>query len=243
MIKLGLIGKDIDYSFSRLYFTEKFEKETIEADYSNFDCKSVQELKELFETRKDCLGFNVTIPYKESVVPFLDEMNKHASAIGAVNTIKRQQNGKLKGFNTDYLGFRKSLQPFLKLKSHNHALILGTGGASKAIAYALELEDITYKFVSRSPKKGQFTYSDLTSAVLSKYTLIINTTPVGTHPNVLECPKILYRALTKDHLLYDLVYNPAESLFLKNGRIQGAKTTNGLEMLKLQAEAAWEIWN
>lgn len=243
MIKLGLIGKNIDYSFSRKYFTEKFERETIEGHYSNFDCQSIDQIKELFKNRKDCAGFNVTIPYKQAVVPFLDDMNKHASAIGAVNTIKRQHNGKLKGFNTDYVGFRKSLQPFLKHSSHNHALILGTGGASKAVAYALELEDIYYKYVSRTPKKGQISYTEINGALLSKYSLIINTTPLGTHPNITNCPKLPYRALTKAHLLYDLVYNPSETQFLKNGREQGAQTVNGLEMLKLQAEAAWKIWN
>ena len=243
MIKLGLIGKNIDYSFSRKYFTEKFENESIDGLYSNYDCATPEEVKNLLDTNEDCDGFNVTIPYKEVVIPYLDELNKHASAIGAINTIKRLTNGKLKGFNTDYLGFRKSLQPFLAVQKHTHALILGTGGASKAIAYALELEDISFKFVSRTPKKDQFSYDALNAALLSKYTLIINTTPLGTYPNITDCPKIPYRLLSKNHLLYDLVYNPVETQFLKNGKEHGTRICNGYEMLKLQAEAAWKIWN
>jgi len=243
MLKFGLIGKNIEYSFSRKYFTEKFEKNDIDASYVNFDCQNIADVRKVLQDREDeCLGFNVTIPYKQTIIPYLDEMNKHASAIGAVNVIKRLNNGRLKGYNTDYIGFRKSLAPFLSQQSHKCALILGTGGASKAVAYTLELEDISFKYVSRNPKKGQLAYDDLTPAILNKYTLIINTTPLGTFPNVTECPKLSYRQLTPKHLLYDLVYNPEETQFLKNGKAQGAITTNGYSMLKQQAEAAWRIW-
>ncbi|MAW95099.1 MULTISPECIES: shikimate dehydrogenase family protein [unclassified Leeuwenhoekiella] len=243
MLKFGLIGKNIEYSFSRKYFTEKFEKNDINASYVNFDCQNIAEVREVLQDRDDeCLGFNVTIPYKQAIIPHLDEMNKHASAIGAVNVIKRLNNGRLKGYNTDYIGFRKSLKPFLSQQNHKCALILGTGGASKAVAYTLELEDISFKYVSRNPKKGQFAYEDLTPAVLNKYTLIINTTPLGTFPNVTDCPKLSYRQLNSKHLLYDLVYNPEETQFLKNGKAQGAMITNGYSMLKQQAEAAWRIW-
>ena len=236
MIKLGLIGKNIEYSFSRKYFTEKFQNESIEGSYVNFDCADEKDLAKLLKEQKDCLGFNVTMP-------LLDELNKHASSIGAINTIKRLPSGKLKGFNTDYIGFRKSLKPFLTRQTHTNALILGTGGASKAIAYALELEDISFKFVSRNPKKGQLSYDEINGAILAKHTLVINTTPLGTYPNVTDCPKIPYRLLTRGHLLYDLVYNPEETQFLKNGKLHGAVISNGYEMLKLQAEAAWTIWN
>ncbi len=243
MLKLGLIGRNIEYSFSRKYFTEKFEKNNIDASYVNFDCQNIAEVVKVLETEdEECLGFNVTIPFKQSVIPYLHEMNKHASAIGAVNVIKRLNNGRLKGYNTDYIGFRKSLKPFLNKHNHKCALILGTGGASKAVAYTLELEDISFKYVSRNPTKGQFAYEDLTPAILNKYTLIVNTTPLGTFPNVTECPKISYRLLTPKHMLYDLVYNPEETQFLKNGKAQGAQTSNGYNMLKLQAEAAWRIW-
>ena len=243
MIKLGLIGKNIEYSFSRKYFTEKFKNESIEGSYVNFDCANKKDVAKLLKEQNDCLGFNVTIPYKQDVMPLLDELNKHASSIGAINTIKRLPSGKLKGFNTDYIGFRKSLKPFLSRQTHTNALVLGTGGASKAIAYALELEDISFKFVSRNPKKGQLSYDDINGAVLAKHTLVINTTPLGTFPNVTDCPKIPYRLLTRGHLLYDLVYNPEETQFLKNGKLHGATISNGYEMLKLQAEAAWTIWN
>ena len=240
--KFGLIGKNIDYSFSRNYFSEKFEKEAIDADYVNFDCKTIDEVRKLLLDNNEAIGFNVTIPYKQSIIPYLDDMNKHAGAIGAVNTIKRLKNGRLKGYNTDYIGFRSSLKPFLETQNHKAALILGTGGASKAVGYTLELEDISFKFVSRNPRRGQLSYDAITPAILSNHTLIINTTPLGTFPEVQACPKLPYRQLTKNHLLYDLVYNPAETLFLKQGRQQGALTTNGLQMLKLQAEAAWKIW-
>lgn len=242
MLKFGLIGKNIDYSFSRSYFAEKFIKESIEASYTNFDCANFEEVKAVLRDNPDCLGFNVTIPYKQDVIALMSEMNKHASAIGAINTIKRLPNGRFKGYNTDYIGFTDSLKPYLKM-NHKNALILGTGGASRAVAYALELKDISYKFVSRQPKKEQLSYEAVTPAVLSKYTLIINTTPLGTFPNVNQSPKLPYKALTSHHLLYDLVYNPSETQFLKNGKAQGAATCNGLEMLKSQAEAAWRIWN
>ncbi len=242
MLKFGLIGKNIEYSFSRKYFTEKFEKNEIDATYVNFDCQTLAEVRSLLQDDTECLGFNVTIPYKQTIIPYLDEMNKHASAIGAVNVIKKLNNGRLKGYNTDYIGFRKSLQPFLKKQNHKCALILGTGGASKAVAYTLELEDISFKYVSRNPKKGQLSYDELTPALLNRHTLLVNTTPLGTFPRVTECPKISYRQLTPKHLLYDLVYNPEMTQFLKNGSEQGAITSNGYAMLKLQAEAAWRIW-
>lgn len=242
MDKYGLIGKDIDYSFSKTYFTEKFKEEQLDASYTNFDCSSIDEVKALLTSRLDVNGFNVTIPYKEKIMPLLQDLNKHAQSIGAVNTIKRLGDGRLKGYNTDYIGFQKSIEPHLT-KRHTKALILGTGGASKAIAYALELKDIDYTFVSRTPTKEQLDYKQLNAALLSKHLLIINCSPLGTYPDVELAPALSYRLLTPDHLLFDLVYNPAETRFLKNGKEQDAKTINGLKMLELQAEAAWKIWN
>jgi len=242
MDKYGLIGKDIDYSFSKTYFTEKFKKEQLDASYTNFDCSSIDEVKTLLTSRLDVNGFNVTIPYKEKIMPLLQDLNKHAQSIGAVNTIKRLGDGRLKGYNTDYIGFQKSIEPHLT-KRHTKALILGTGGASKAIAYALELKDIDYTFVSRTPTKEQLDYKQLNAALLSKHLLIINCSPLGTYPDIEQAPALSYRLLTPDHLLFDLVYNPAESSFLKNGKEQNSKTINGLRMLELQAEAAWKIWN
>ncbi|MGB3776195.1 MAG: shikimate dehydrogenase [Leeuwenhoekiella sp.] len=242
MDKYGLIGKDIEYSFSRVYFTKKFEKEELNASYVNFDCKDIEELKELLKSSNEVKGYNVTIPYKEKIMPLLQDLNKHAQSIGAVNTVKRLSDGRLKGYNTDYVGFQKSIEPYLT-KKHDKALILGTGGASKAIAYALELKDIDYTFVSRNPNKEQLGYTDLNAAILSKHLLIINCSPVGTYPHVDQAPTIPYRLLSKEHLVYDLVYNPAESRFLKNGKEHGATAINGLSMLELQAEAAWKIWN
>jgi len=242
MDKFGLIGKDIDYSFSRTYFTEKFKREQLEAEYVNFDCKNIDELKDLLTNQKEVKGYNVTIPYKEQIMPLLQDLNKHAQSIGAVNTIKRLSDGRLKGYNTDYVGFQKSIEPYLT-KIHEKALILGTGGASKAIAYALELKDIDYTFVSRNPTKDQLNYNALNAAILSKHLLIINCSPLGTFPNVEQAPALPYRLLTKEHLLFDLVYNPAKTRFLKNGEEQGATIINGKSMLEFQAEAAWKIWN
>lgn len=242
MRNFGLIGKNISYSFSRKYFSDKFDQLEIEASYENFDCKDIDEIQKLFDKNGTYEGFNVTIPYKEQVIPFMSEMNKHARSIGAVNTIKRLANGKLKGYNTDHIGFSKSIKPYLK-KHHKTALILGTGGASKAIAYALEMMDIQYKYVSRTPQKDQLSYEAISPAIISKYHIIINCSPIGTHPDIDKAPKIPYYLLTDKHLLYDLVYNPAETKFLREGKKKGAQTCNGLDMLKLQAEAAWRIWN
>lgn len=241
--KFGLVGRDISYSFSRGYFAEKFKSENLPHTYVNFDLQSIDELGYIIESTPNLKGLNVTIPYKEEVIPLLDKLNKRAKKIGAVNTIRISKKNKLIGYNTDYYGFKNSLQPHLS-KQHKRALILGTGGASKAIAYALKKLDIKYAFVSRSKKKGiKFQYTELTDAVVSKYLIIINCTPLGTFPNVDACPNIPYDALTNNHILYDLIYNPEETKFLKQGRKKEATTINGLEMLKLQAEKSWEIWN
>lgn len=240
--KFGLIGKNISYSFSETYFKNKFSIEGIDdAVYSNYDISSIEEFNKLAEDAS-ILGLNVTIPYKEDVIQLLDQLNATAGQIGAVNTIKRLSNGKLKGYNTDYYGFEKSLIPHLK-KHHTKALILGTGGASKAIAYALDRLSINYKFVSRVSKQNCITYQEVTPQVLTNHTLIINCTPLGTSPNVCASPNIPYNSITKNHILFDLIYNPKETLFLKKGKENGATIVNGENMLKYQAEKAWEIWN
>lgn len=243
MRKFGLIGKNISYSFSKSYFTKKFEIESIkDASYDNFDLVSLEEFSSILEKNPEIKGLNVTIPYKEEIIKYLSELSKKAKKIGAVNTIEIKENGWLKGYNTDCYGFKKSIDPFLK-KHHKKALILGTGGASKAIAFVLHELDIKYKFVSRTKSSRSLTYSDLNSDILRDYTVIINCSPVGTFPNVQECPDIPYQHLSQKHLLYDLIYNPSETLFLRNGKEMGAKTSNGLKMLELQAEKAWKIWN
>ncbi|WP_430467740.1 shikimate dehydrogenase family protein [Winogradskyella ouciana] len=241
--KFGLVGRDISYSFSRGYFADKFENEGLPHTYVNFDLQSIEELDDIIKNTPNLKGLNITIPYKEEVTPMLDELNKRARKIGAVNTIRITRYQKLIGYNTDYYGFKNSLQPHLK-KHHKRALILGTGGASKAIAYALKKLKIQYDYVSRSEKEGvKFLYSDLTDDIIASYTIIINCTPIGTFPNVNECPDIPYEAITEMHILYDLIYNPEQTKFLSCGDIKGATTINGLEMLKLQAEKSWEIWN
>ena len=241
--KFGLVGKDISYSFSRGYFKDKFKTENAPHSYVNFDLQSIDELSEIIETSSNLKGLNVTIPYKEQVIPLLDKLNKKAKAIGAVNTIRFTKNNKLVGYNTDFYGFKNSIKPHLK-SHHKKALILGTGGASKAIAYALKKLNIQYDFVSRTKKENvTFLYSDLNNVIISDYTIIINCTPIGTFPNVDACPDIPYEAITKQHILYDLIYNPDQTKFLNQGYIKGAKTINGLEMLRLQAEKSWEIWN
>ncbi|TBN06423.1 shikimate dehydrogenase [Hyunsoonleella flava] len=244
MHKLGLLGKNISYSFSRNYFKNKFEKENITGvSYENFDIESISSFPEIINNTEGLKGLNVTIPYKEAVIPYLDKLNKKAKAIGAVNTIKVTKKGKLVGYNTDCYGFINSLKPFLK-KYHKKALILGTGGASKAVVYTLRERGITCHYVSRTTKNNvKFTYHDLDDGIISKYQIIINCSPVGTFPDIENCPKIPYEAITKKHILFDLIYNPEETTFLRLGKQKGATVINGLNMLKLQAEKAWSIWN
>jgi len=240
--KFGLVGRDISYSFSRGYFADKFKNENLPHSYVNFDLQSIDELVDIIKNTPNLKGLNVTIPYKEAVIPLLDDLNKRAKKIGAVNTIRITSDKKLKGYNTDYYGFKNSIQPHLK-KHHKRALILGTGGASKAIAYALKKLKIDYDYVSRSKKEGvTFLYSDVTDDIISSYQIIINCTPIGTFPNVNDCPNIPYGAITKKHILYDLIYNPEQTKFLSYGNTKGATIINGSEMLKLQAEKSWEIW-
>ncbi|WP_457618782.1 shikimate dehydrogenase family protein [Lutibacter sp.] len=242
--KFGLIGKNISYSFSKKYFTEKFHKLGLDTfRYYNYDLPEIDEFPFiLYQREEDFKGFNVTIPYKESIMKYLDEVEEEALEIGAVNTIKVTSENKLIGYNTDVYGFQKSIEPTLK-KHHKNALILGTGGASKAVSYALNKLEIQNKFVSRKSLESNFLYSDLNENIIEKYTVIINCTPLGTHPNVENSPSIPYQFITNKHLLFDLIYNPAETKFLKEGKKRGAIIKNGYEMLELQAEKSWEIWN
>jgi shikimate dehydrogenase len=240
--QFGLIGKNISYSFSQKYFTNKFKEEKIKnSTYHNFDIKSIDEISDVLKKNPFLKGLNVTIPYKEVVINKIDKLNNKAFEIGAINTIKITKKGKLIGYNTDEYGFRKSLKPHLK-KHHKKALILGTGGASKAIAFALKKLDIGYNYVSRK-KTYDFNYKNLTSKIIEEHQIIINCTPLGTFPNIEERPEIPYEAINSNHLLYDLIYNPSETSFLKKGKIKGATIINGESMLELQAEKSWRIWN
>ena len=244
MNKLGLLGKDISYSFSRTYFKKKFENENIKnTSYENFDIDNIDLFPSIIKNTKGLKGLNVTIPYKEQVIPFLDKVNKKAKAIGAVNTIRITKTGKLVGYNTDCYGFKKTLKPFIK-SYHKKALILGTGGASKAIAYTLDEMGITYQYVSRKLSDGVgFSYETLTEDDISDNQIIINATPLGTFPNIEDCPNIPYHAINEKHILFDLIYNPEETKFLKLGNKNRATTINGFLMLEFQAEKAWSIWN
>jgi len=237
MRTFGLIGKTLSHSFSEVYFNEKFLKEDIsDAEYKNFELNNISEFTDLISKMK-LSGLNVTIPYKESVIPFLDELTPQAKAIGAVNTIQFKDN-KLIGHNTDTIGFSQSIYPFLN--ERKKALILGNGGASKAIQYALKTLNIEYKIVSR---KSSFDYSDISSKTLGYYDIIINTTPLGTYPEIADFPQIPYKELNENHLLFDLIYNPIESTFLRFGKTRNCSIKNGLEMLEIQAESSWNIWN
>ncbi|MEO5645824.1 MAG: shikimate dehydrogenase [Bacteroidia bacterium] len=265
MREFGLIGFPLTHSFSEKYFAEKFLRENIsDASYKLFTIDSIEKLPELISANPNLAGLNVTIPYKEKVIPFLDELDEIAKAVGAVNTIAfkiqdskfirrgiQDPGFKIIGHNTDVYGFRQSIKPFLT-SAHERALILGTGGASKAVEYVLKQIGVDCIFVSREKKsiapkeqagKTILTYEELNSYVIASCKLIVNCSPVGTFPDVTDFPKLPYEAITKEHLLYDLVYNPAETEFLKRGKANGAETMNGLDMLKLQAEKAWEIWN
>ena len=242
----GLIGYPLDHSFSKKYFTEKFEKEKIKAcSYRNFPLENIEDFPLIIRNTSGLSGLNVTIPYKEKIVPFLHELDEVSESIGAVNTIKfTEPDGELhlKGFNSDAWGFERSLHPFLT-PSVRKALILGTGGASKAVKYVLDSLGIEVLFVSRTKsKEAIISYEALNADILSSHHLIVNTTPLGTFPDTSRFPPIPYDALTSQHILYDLVYNPPITNFLARGAEKGAKTLNGWEMLKLQAEKSWEIW-
>lgn len=244
-ILFGLLGKNISYSFSKTHFSKKFmDLQLTNHKYVNFDIENIEDFLEIVSKyNKSLKGCNVTIPYKESIFNYLDEIDRTASEIGAVNTIKFSSDGKLVGYNTDVVGFEKSLIPLLKTH-HTKALILGTGGASKAVAYVLKKIDIDYFKVSRNPKDNLvLTYADISNQLLNEYSLIINCSPLGTYPNINEKPIIPYQFLTSKHLLYDLIYNPVETAFLIEGKKRGTQVKNGLEMLELQAEESWRIWN
>jgi shikimate dehydrogenase len=241
--RFGLLGRNISYSFSKGYFTDKFSKEHFEGcTYENFDIPEINYFTELRKNNTDLNGLNVTIPYKEAILPFLDKLSKNATQIGAVNTIKFTKKGKLKGYNTDFYGFKKSLEPLLQ-PHHKKALILGTGGASKGVAFALDQLEITYTFVSREAKENAIDYSLINATTFDNYQIIINCSPVGTSPNIDLFPLIPYEYFTEKHIAYDLIYNPAETQFLKKAKEQGAQIKNGLDMLIFQAEKAWNIWN
>ena len=283
MNRYGLIGHPLGHSFSKAYFTEKFSREKIDACYENFDIENLAQflssLRGAIATKQSIRGFNVTIPYKEAIIPYLNEIDETAKEIGAVNTVKVMENGKLKGFNTDILGIEATLfgteatntslrgatatkQSTCRRTSNYrrtcglprsltlarnddglNALILGTGGASKAVQYVLKKHHLPYHLVSRDPNKGHFTYETLSPEIIKEHQLIINATPVGMAPNIDESPAIPYEALTAQHILFDLIYNPEETQFLRNGKAKGAQTISGLTMLYAQAKASWEIWN
>lgn len=245
MQKYGLIGYPLRHSFSIGYFNEKFRSEGIAAEYLNFEIPTIGNLPDIIKENPGLKGLNVTIPYKEQVIPFLDELSKDTAAIGAVNVIKiLRQKGKTKlvGYNTDIIGFTQSIEPLLE-EHHKKALILGTGGASKAVFHGLKKLGVESIFVSRTKHPDMLTYEELTPEIIAAYTVIVNCTPVGMYPKVDFCPDIPYECLTANHLLYDLLYNPDTTLFMRKGAGQGSVTKNGLEMLLLQAFAAWEIWN
>ena len=241
----GLIGYPLSHSFSKRYFTEKFKQENIpDCRYELFEIPSIAEFENLISNTKDLQGLNVTIPYKESVKDYLDDLDKSALKVGAVNVIKVQQDF-LTGYNSDYFGFRKSLEKWVPNLDEKKALVLGSGGASKAVKAVLQDLKIPFLIVSRSRVKGDIIYDDLErdKSFYDQYSIIINTTPVGMSPDVDNAPSLNYHWVMEDHFFYDLVYNPEETLFLKEGKKKGAKIKNGLEMLVLQAERSWEIWN
>ncbi len=245
MQKYGLIGYPLKHSFSIGYFNEKFSSEQIDAEYVNFEIPTIEDFPKVIANNPNLCGLNVTIPYKEQVIPHLDELDPDTAKIGAVNVIKiiRLKNNKVKlvGYNSDIIGFTQSIEPLL-LPHHKKALILGTGGAAKAVFHGLANLGVEGKYVSRTPVEDAFIYEDLTPEIMAEYTVIVNCTPVGMFPKVDFCPEIPYDCLTPDHLLYDLLYNPNITLFMKKGEEKGAVVKNGLEMLLLQAFAGWEIW-
>jgi len=241
MAKYGLIGKNIAYSFSKTFFTVKFEQEKRNDSYHNFDLESIEMFPDIIKQHDDLRGLNITIPFKEQIIPLLDKVDKEAEKIGAVNTVKILRDGRLIGYNTDHYGFAKSLADFFPIKEKT-ALVLGTGGASKAICYVLDTMNFDYKVVSRIASENTISYNDLNMSIMSSHCLIINCTPLGTFPNIQEYPDIPYEFLSKDHVLFDLIYNPRETEFLKRGFAKGSRVSNGLKMLEYQAKKAWTIW-
>lgn len=242
MRKFGLIGKKLGHSFSPGYFADKFAKLQIsDAAYQSYELEKVEDVKSLI-IEENLLGFNVTIPYKETIIPLLDKLSPEAKAIGAVNTVKKEAD-LLVGYNTDAEGFAKSIKPFFE-PQHARALILGTGGASKAVAYVLDSLGVNYAFLTRNPKEAkQLSYQQASTSLISGCPFLINTTPLGMYPAVDDLPSIDYDGISKQHLLVDLIYNPLETLFLQEGKKRGAAVLNGLQMLQFQADAAWRIWN
>ncbi|MDD4920901.1 MAG: shikimate dehydrogenase [Bacteroidales bacterium] len=262
MKQFGLLGYPLSHSFSRGYFAEKFKRENLDARYENFAIASIEQLPQLITENPQLEGLNVTIPYKQAVIPYLDILDPEAEAMGAVNTIRIERSGnqkpRLVGYNSDLIGFRESIRPYVEnLRKRSQicfqektfegftlkALILGTGGASKAVEYGLKQLGVEPLFVSRTPEPGRITYENLGSPYYEEYHIIVNTTPLGMFPNVQTFPPIDYLSIGPKHLLFDAVYNPEKTLFLKKGETQGATIKNGLEMLHLQAEASWKIWN
>ncbi|MBR1688647.1 MAG: shikimate dehydrogenase [Prevotella sp.] len=246
MDKYGLIGFPLGHSFSISYFNQKFADEGIDATYENFEISTIDALPEILDSNPNLRGLNVTIPYKQKVISFLDYLSPEARAIGAVNVIRVTHEGNdtiLKGFNSDVIGFTKSIEPMLDKKWHKKALILGTGGASKAIDYGLRNLGLETVFVSRYERPGTIQYKGITPEVVKEYNVIVNCTPVGMYPHTEECPELPYEAMDSHTILYDLIYNPDATLFMKKGEQYGANTKNGLEMLLLQAFASWEFWH
>jgi len=264
MRQFGLLGYPLSHSFSRGYFSEKFKKETIDAQYENFALSTIEQFPGLIAQNPQLVGLNVTIPYKQAVIPFLDDLDPEAATIGAVNTIRIERGGsrkpRLVGFNSDLVGFRESIRPYVEALRKSFqlhfaekvissdgfvlkALILGTGGASKAVEHGLKQLNIETLFVSRTPDSGQISYENLDQSYYKEYPIIVNTTPLGMYPNINACPPLDYKSIGTHHLLFDAVYNPEKTLFLEKGEKRGAAIKNGLEMLQLQAEASWKIWN
>lgn len=241
MKRYGLIGHPLKHSYSKDFFTGKFEYEGLDCRYQNFDLKTIEELHEVLERYPDLCGFNVTIPYKETIIPLLDEIDPVAKEVGAVNVVKIT-NGNLKGYNTDVYGFTLLLERALKGREIGHALVLGTGGASKAVRYVLKQKGIPFATVSRSAEKGDHTYDTLTDDILRQSHLIINATPLGMFPQIDNFPDLHYQALSKNHILIDLIYNPKETAFMELGKTWGAKVYNGMQMFEEQAKKTWELW-
>ncbi len=240
--RYGLVGKDIAYSFSRSYFAKKFQKEDIsDCTYENFDLESIEDIQTILKS-ENLSGLNVTIPYKEAIIPYVDQLSEDAKIIGAVNTVRILADGTTEGHNTDAYGFRAAL--LRQWNNHaDKALILGTGGASKAVRYVLEQMNIEPLFVSRNPRAGQISYEQIDASLIESHKLIINCTPIGTHPKIDQAPQIPYDLINSGHFLFDLIYNPEETLFLAEGKKKGATLQNGYFMLEQQAEKSWNIWN